>query len=99
MMIVANLLDLAVYDLHYFRADRFNLSMVCPGAVEDRLGHAAAAVAGAHPQIATPVKKRDELGLVRAPDLGATLAPLGHLSRSTPALHESTPSPLRGRAG
>src|SRR5712691_9418474 len=72
MMIIAELLDLAINDLHYFRADRRNFPLFRVGSVEERLGNAPAAVAGAHAQIATPIRKRSEFGLVRMPDLPAT---------------------------
>ena len=49
LMIVADLLDLPIHNLHNFRADRFNFAAVRVGAVEKRFGDAAPVVSSTQP--------------------------------------------------
>jgi hypothetical protein len=61
-----------VHDLIYFRTDRLNPSTFLWGSMKERLRHAAAAVAGAHTQIAMSVRKPSELRFVGTPHFCAT---------------------------
>src|SRR5437016_2997702 len=97
-MIVANLLDFAVHDLHYFGANRLDFPAFRTGSVEERLGHAAAAVARAHAQIAARVgtwrtRPRTSGALPHDPRI------VCRSDQQERALHESRPSLLRGRGG
>jgi hypothetical protein len=56
-MIVAHLFDLAVYDLHYFRADRLDFRPFGSGPRKVRLRDPPTAVARAHPQPAVCIRK------------------------------------------
>src|SRR5713101_2466522 len=71
-MIVADLFDFTVHDLHHFRADRLDSSTLGSRPREERLRDSVAAVAGAEAQIAMPVRKHRELSLVRTPHFCAT---------------------------
>jgi hypothetical protein len=75
-MIVADLRDFAVCDLHNCRADRLNFAALRVGAVERQFGDTAPAVASAWLKFATAVRIRGEFAFVRTPDLCATRAPL-----------------------
>src|SRR5438128_7459 len=72
MMIIADLLDLAVHDLHYFRTDRLDLTTLGPRPGEEGLRDSVAVVARADAQRAMSVGKRGKLGLVGTPHLGTT---------------------------
>jgi len=72
-MIVADLLDLAVRDFHYFGPQRLHdFPVLRTRAAKERFGNSATAVARAQPQIATAVGKSIKADLVMAPDHIAT---------------------------
>ena len=76
-MIVADLLDLAVRDLHYFRPQRLNdFAELRTRAAKERFGNAATAIARAQAQIAVAVGKQIEAGFVMAADHIATFPTL-----------------------
>ena len=77
LMIVADLFDLAVRDLHYFRPQRFNdFAELRTRAAKERFGNSATAIARAQAQIAVAVGKLIEAGLVMAADHIATFPTL-----------------------
>src|SRR5712664_3544067 len=76
-MIVADLLDLAVRDFHYFHPQRLHdFPELCTRAAKERFGNSATAVARAEPQIAAAVGKQIKAGFVMAPDDIATFQTL-----------------------
>src|SRR6266851_9366598 len=76
-MIVADLLDLAVRDFHYFRAQRLHdFPGLSTRAANSRFGNSAPAVARAQPQIAAAVGKQIKAGFVMAPDYISTFQTL-----------------------
>src|SRR2546425_9935967 len=75
-VIIADLFDLAVHDLHDLGPDRLNNPpFPWTGTVEARFRHAAAVVAGARTQVAATVGEERKAGLVRAPHLLPPLKP------------------------
>src|SRR6266404_3302646 len=67
-MVVANLLDLAIDDVHHLGADALNdLAGALSGSIEIRLGHGVTGVAGRTAQVATAVRHRRECRLIVAP--------------------------------
>src|SRR5712672_2295743 len=75
LMIVADLLDLAVRDFHYFRAQRLHDSS-STRAAKTRFGNSATGVARAQTQLAAAVGKKIEAGFVVATDYVATFPTL-----------------------
>jgi hypothetical protein len=63
-MVVTDLLDLPVYDLHHFRSNRLDLPTLGACSREQRLGDSMAVVSGAQAQIAMSIGKHRELRLV-----------------------------------
>jgi hypothetical protein len=63
-MIIPDLFDLAVNDLHHLCTDSFSLFAPGPGSLEERFRYPASAMAGAQTQFAVRIREHRKFSFV-----------------------------------